>query len=204
MTPEALAGAWEATQQLVRSRSISAGHDISDGGVAVALLEMAFAGNIGIEVQGLRCPNSCHQCSLVCTAWNPHLPILPGPCECCSRCNSSCHRRMRESTVAVTPLACACAQVDLPAAQGSPHGALAALFAEELGLLLEVAPEHEEAVCSAYEAQGLRAEAIGTVSTERGVSISVGGQPCISGAQRTLLLRHVARMVASFVQAQSK
>ena len=50
VTPEALAGAWEATQQLLRSRHISAGHDISDGGAAVALLEMAFAGNTGIEV----------------------------------------------------------------------------------------------------------------------------------------------------------
>ena len=72
-------------------------------------------------------------------------------------------------------------QVDLPGAE-SPHNALAALFAEELGLLLEVAPEHEAAVCSAYAAQGLQAAPIGRVSAERGVSVSVGGQPCISGA----------------------
>ena len=85
----------------------------------------------------------------------------------------------------LTPPTHAHAQVDLPAAQGSHHGALAALFAEELGLLLEVAPEHEGAVRSAYEAQGLRAEAIGTVSAGRGVSISVSGQPCISGARYT-------------------
>ena len=29
---------------------ITAGHDISDGGLITCLLEMAFAGNVGIEV----------------------------------------------------------------------------------------------------------------------------------------------------------
>ncbi len=46
-----LKAAWEATQQLLRQRKISAGHDISDGGLAVALLEMAFSGNTGITVR---------------------------------------------------------------------------------------------------------------------------------------------------------
>ncbi len=49
VAPSALAGMWEATQALLRARRISAGHDISDGGLAVALLEMAFAGNCGVE-----------------------------------------------------------------------------------------------------------------------------------------------------------
>ncbi len=74
--------------------------------------------------------------------------------------------------------------MDLPAAEGSPHGPLAALFAEELGLLLEVAPDQEEAVRSAYAAQGLEAAPIGRVTEGRDVSISVGGQPCISGARQ--------------------
>ena len=50
VAPAALKGAWEATQELLRQRKISAGHDISDGGLAVALLEMAFSGNVGITV----------------------------------------------------------------------------------------------------------------------------------------------------------
>lgn len=78
-------------------------------------------------------------------------------------------------------------QVDLPAAEGSPHGPLAALFAEELGLLLEVAPEQAEAVRGAYAAQGLAATPIGRVTAGREVSISVGGQPCISGARRAVI-----------------
>ena len=47
----ALKGAWEATQQLLRQRKISAGHDISDGGIVTALLEMSFSGNTGISVR---------------------------------------------------------------------------------------------------------------------------------------------------------
>ena len=74
----ALGAAFAVTQRLLEERRISAGHDISDGGIAVALLEMAFAGNTGIT-----------------------------------------------------------ADVAAAADRGGP---LAALFAEELGLLLEVSP----------------------------------------------------------------
>ena len=72
----AVGAAFNVTQRLLEDRRISAGHDVSDGGLAVALLEMAFAGNVGIT-----------------------------------------------------------ADVSAPADSGGP---LAALFAEELGLLLEV------------------------------------------------------------------
>ncbi|CAL5220912.1 g3007 [Coccomyxa viridis] len=116
----ALKGAWEATQQLLRQRKISAGHDISDGGIVTALLEMSFSGNTGISV-------------------------------------------------------------DIPGDSSSAHGAFPALFAEELGLVLEVDPESEAEVRSAYEAQGLSAVAIGSTSADKAVSISVGGEPTIQG-----------------------
>jgi phosphoribosylformylglycinamidine synthase len=35
---------WEVTQSLISEGKISAGHDISDGGIATTLCEMAFAG----------------------------------------------------------------------------------------------------------------------------------------------------------------
>lgn len=77
-------------------------------------------------------------------------------------------------------------QVDLPAAAGggdeAQHGPLGALFAEELGLLLEVAPEQEAGVRAAYQDQGLDAVPIGRVGGGRAVSIAVAGEPCISGA----------------------
>ena len=46
---------YETTQRLIADDKISAGHDISDGGIAVTLLEAAFAGNCGIQV-----PQSVH------------------------------------------------------------------------------------------------------------------------------------------------
>lgn len=51
----ALAAAFETTQALLRQRKISAGHDISDGGIVVGLLEMAFGGNTGIKVRFCKC-----------------------------------------------------------------------------------------------------------------------------------------------------
>ena len=42
--------AFEATQRLIEEDLILSGHDISDGGLIVALLEMAFSGNCGLSV----------------------------------------------------------------------------------------------------------------------------------------------------------
>ncbi|KAJ0790572.1 putative phosphoribosylformylglycinamidine synthase [Helianthus annuus] len=41
---------FEAVQDLLTAELISAGHDISDGGLIVAVLEMAFAGNCGVKI----------------------------------------------------------------------------------------------------------------------------------------------------------
>jgi len=43
--------AFEVIQGLIHAGKISAGHDISDGGLVTALLEMAFAGNCGVEAK---------------------------------------------------------------------------------------------------------------------------------------------------------
>lgn len=58
-----LAAAFNATQALLRQRRISAGHDISDGGIAVTLLEMAFAGNTGIQVGSGSDATMCCSCA---------------------------------------------------------------------------------------------------------------------------------------------
>ena len=47
---ELLKGGFNAVQELVKRGLITAGHDRSDGGLITTLLEMAFAGNCGIEV----------------------------------------------------------------------------------------------------------------------------------------------------------
>jgi phosphoribosylformylglycinamidine synthase len=46
----ALARAFKAVQELISVRLVAAGHDRSDGGLITTLLEMAFAGNCGIDV----------------------------------------------------------------------------------------------------------------------------------------------------------
>ncbi|MBN1628765.1 MAG: phosphoribosylformylglycinamidine synthase, partial [Thermoleophilia bacterium] len=48
--PGALRAVFEAVQDLVRSRAIVSCHDVSDGGLIVTLLEMAFAGDKGWTV----------------------------------------------------------------------------------------------------------------------------------------------------------
>ncbi|XP_004684670.2 PREDICTED: phosphoribosylformylglycinamidine synthase isoform X1 [Condylura cristata] len=48
--PENLVRAFSITQGLLRDRLLCSGHDVSDGGLITCLLEMAFAGNCGIEV----------------------------------------------------------------------------------------------------------------------------------------------------------
>ncbi|KAL3143377.1 hypothetical protein ABBQ38_002205 [Trebouxia sp. C0009 RCD-2024] len=110
---------YETTQRLIADDKISAGHDISDGGMAVTLLEAAFAGNCGI-------------------------------------------------------------QVDLGSGRAADQ--FGQLFAEELGLVLEVAPAHEQQVVQAYTDAGLPARVIGTVTADAEISISVNDAQQISGS----------------------
>ena len=48
--PKALVAAFDAVQALAKRGALLSGHDVSDGGLLVALLEMAFAGDKGIEI----------------------------------------------------------------------------------------------------------------------------------------------------------
>jgi len=48
--PEMLKSAFKAIQELISKNLILAGHDVSDGGIITTLLEMAFAGNCGLEI----------------------------------------------------------------------------------------------------------------------------------------------------------
>ena len=65
---------YNTTQRLIADDKISAGHDISDGGIAVTLLEAAFAGNCGVQV----IPTLKDKCNMLCSAaimpwqWDEH------------------------------------------------------------------------------------------------------------------------------------
>ena len=105
--------AWEATQFCVYKRLISAGHDVSDGGVVTAILEMAF----------------------------PHPD----------------------------------AGVDVTLPNGATNDPMAALFAEELSIVIEVAPENVDAVKKAYTDAGVTVVSIGKTTADGVASVKVDG-----------------------------
>ncbi len=82
-------------------------------------------------------------------------------------------------------------QVDLPAASSEDGGPLAALFAEELGLVLEVAQADEERVLSTYAAAGVPCTVVGTSQADQAVSISVNGSQQIQGLQQASLAQQL-------------
>jgi phosphoribosylformylglycinamidine synthase len=106
------------TQQL---GLISAGHDRSDGGLVIALLEMAFAGNCGLSV-------------------------------------------------------------DVPAsALASGVGAIEYLFAEELGMLVEVKPGCEQKVSDLLAAAQVPCVKIATTNTTGEIKVVVAGECVVEG-----------------------
>ena len=73
-------------------------------------------------------------------------------------------------------------QVDLPLPQQDTTDMMGTLFAEELGLVLEVAASQEAVVLDAYQSAGLSATRIGSVSSQPSIEVAVGGQFAIAGA----------------------
>ncbi|CAI9109174.1 OLC1v1008946C2 [Oldenlandia corymbosa var. corymbosa] len=114
---------FNAVQELLDGKLISAGHDISDGGLIVSALEMAFAGNCGIS-----------------------LDLISYEC-----------------------------------------GAIQTLFAEELGLLVEVNKEQLDNVMMKLSNVGISAEKIGSVTVSPVVQLKIDGIPILN--ESTSLLR---------------
>ncbi|KAJ7313070.1 hypothetical protein JRQ81_004337 [Phrynocephalus forsythii] len=124
--PKTLVSCFQVTQALLKDRMISAGHDVSDGGLLTCLLEMAFAGNCGAQIE-LRAPGI---------------------------------------------------------------NALDILFAEELGLVVEVPRAAATDVCRRYREAGVRCVPVG-YSGPRGpvamVQVTVNGQEVL--AEKVSVLR---------------
>ncbi len=59
--PELLKQGFEAVQELIRENLVLSGHDVSEGGLITCLLEMAFAGNCGldIDISKINVPSNC-------------------------------------------------------------------------------------------------------------------------------------------------
>jgi phosphoribosylformylglycinamidine synthase len=132
--PGRLAGFFDAIQALVGENKLAAYHDRSDGGAVVAVLEMAFAGGLGLEL-------------------------------------------------------------DTSAVHADP---LAALFAEELGAIVEVAPADAPAVSAALSAAGARVSPIGRAVPGDRVRIAHGGAVLVDTTRTHLRARwsHVTHQIA--------
>jgi phosphoribosylformylglycinamidine synthase len=116
-----LGRAFAAVQELIGANRVSAGHDRSDGGLVTTLLEMAFAGDCGLEVE---------------------LPAAADP--------------------------------------------IAALFAEELGLVLEVDDADLDAATAVLAGRAVPCLVIGRTSEAGRVRISVGGELLLDDDMRAL------------------
>jgi phosphoribosylformylglycinamidine synthase len=118
-----LGRAFDITQRLIEAGTLTAGHDRSDGGLATTLLEMAFAGNCGLEVE-------------------------------------------------------------LPPACGTD--ALTALFAEELGLVMEVDEDDVAATLGLFRKAAVPCTVIGRTIREPRIRISVNHSVVLDDDMRTL------------------
>ncbi|KQJ97072.1 probable phosphoribosylformylglycinamidine synthase, chloroplastic/mitochondrial isoform X2 [Brachypodium distachyon] len=114
---------FEIVQELLSERLISSGHDISDGGLIVTILEMAFASNCGVNLN-----------------------------------------------------------IEL-----KDNDLLQALFAEELGLVMEVHSKDYDVVKQKLQAAGVSADVIGKVTAAPEIELLVDGVVCLK--ERTSDLR---------------
>ncbi len=106
--PGLMTRTFNAVQRLLADNIILAGHDRSDGGLITTLLEMAFAGNCGIEI-------------------------------------------------------------DL----GKQSDAMAALFSEELGLVMEYLPKNEEKIHAVLDTAAVPYQVIGKTTSDKQIVISL-------------------------------
>jgi len=123
--PELLKRAFNAVQTLIDRNLILSGHDRSDGGLITTLLEMAFAGNCGLEIE---------------------IASGVGP----------------EST-----------RTEGQGAGDSNQALTAALFSEELGLVMEYLPDDESEIMSLLEASSVPYQVIGRTLQEKRIKFDV-------------------------------
>ena len=172
VAPAALRGMWGATQALLRGRKIASGHDISDGGLAVALLEMAFAGNCGLDVE-LPAPGEGGAFAAL-YAEEPGLVLeVRRPALVPSQCSGSF----------LEAKAWTRAQYKRRFLLMRPHH----IMPRPCGLH-QVATEDVATVLDTYAAAGVGASVVGSVTGEQRVSIAVGdaAEPCIAGSTAQL------------------
>jgi phosphoribosylformylglycinamidine synthase len=125
--PKLLKRTFNAVQELISKDLILSGHDRSDGGLITTILEMAFSGNCGLEVN-----------------------------------------------------------LDRAEVSGSKTSALAGLFSEELGLVLEYLPEKEEEIMSSLKSSDVPYNVIGKTALEKRIKININKETALDEDMRIL------------------
>lgn len=125
-----LKNAFIATQELIEKGVILSGHDRSDGGLIVTLLEMAFSGNCGLDID-------------------------------LSRKSEIGSRKLQNEAVAI-------------------------LFSEEAGLVMEYAPEDEAEVFGILGEKNVDFQVIGETTPEQIVRVKVGGETVLEESMEEL------------------
>ncbi|MCD5411710.1 MAG: phosphoribosylformylglycinamidine synthase [Thermodesulfovibrionales bacterium] len=117
-----LKNSFNAIQGLIDKGLILSGHDRSDGGLITTLLEMAFAGNCGLDIN-----------------------LKP-----------------------------------------DGRDTIAALFSEELGMVIEYIRDNEQKITEALERDALPYQIIGEAKSEKKIKIAIGGIPVLDEDMRVL------------------
>jgi len=131
--PGLLKQTFHVIQTLIEKDMILSGHDRSDGGLIVTLLEMAFGGNCGIEVNILP----------------PQPPLAKG---------------------------------------GNRGGEIPLLFSEEIGLVIEYLPEHEEEITDFLSENTIPFQGIGKTLSQKHIKISVNNTLVLNEDMRVLMV----------------
>lgn len=133
-----LKDAFNAIQKLISEDLILSGHDRSDGGLIVTLLEMVFAGNCGIKIN-----------------------IEVKKTRTLEDKKSKLHNLSTSQLLSV-------------------------LFSEELGLIIEYLPEHEDKITTNLKTNGIDYQIIGNTTKEKTIEVAVNGKSILHEDMRVL------------------
>ncbi|MHB8834460.1 MAG: phosphoribosylformylglycinamidine synthase [Candidatus Methylomirabilia bacterium] len=151
--------AFGSVQELIEKDLVLAGHDVSDGGLVTTLLEMAFSGNCGIDVE--------------LGANDQPRGEVSGSCRCGP---PSCSLGSADGDLPSAP----------PLQTITGRGAIDELFAEELGLILECRFADAAVICAELTRADVPCNLIGRTRKEKTVVFRVDGVEALAGDMRDL------------------
>ncbi len=165
--PALVRRAFGVVQDLIGRDLVLAGHDVSDGGLVTALLEMAFSGNCGIDID-VPGGNKSRPYDGKCPEIRCEHP----------RIDDEHDKRGGNGPVVGEGLT--------PSLLESNTSALGVLFAEELGLVIECRANDAAAICAELTSADVPCILIGSTRMVKTVAIRVDGAEVLADDMREL------------------